>query len=208
MFPDLQIMGWYSNGNSIKDSDIELQKQIEIINESAFFLLIDTDPHPDSKELPIYIYESHLKVVNEEAKLLFAKIEYKIESGDAERLAVDHVARFSTSTTSLLHSHLQSMCNSIKMLKSRLDFIISFLKQCQANSKEPIDPSILRNVAILCNMLPTLNTETFNKEFLIEYNDSLLMTHLSTVLKASNVANDLIDKFNMAYDKKPMGRLL
>lgn len=200
-------MGWYSNGKSILPSDMDLQRQIETINESALYLLIDTDPNTNTKELPISIYESQLKVIKDEPCLVFAKIEYKIESGDAERLAVDHVARFSVSTTSLLHSHLQSMCNSIKMLKSRLSFVIAFLDEQKKDSKA-VDPSILRNVALLCNMLPTLNTESFNKEFLIEYNDSLLMSHLSMILKAANTANDIIDKFNLSYDKKAMGRWL
>lgn len=199
-------MGWYSNGNAIRPNDIHLQKQMEIYNESSLYLLLDTNPDVHVNEIPISIYESQLKVVNDEPTTIFVKIEYKIESGDAERLAVDHIARFSSGSTSILNLHLQSMCNSIKMLKLRLDAIVNFLKHCQKENKR-IDPSIMRRVSSLCHMLPSLETESFKQQFLVEYNDSLLVTYLSTILKASNVTNDLIDKFSVAFGKKSVSKI-
>lgn len=201
-------MGWYSNGNAIRPNDIHLQKQMESYNESSLYLLLDTDPDIHVNEIPINIYESQLKVVNDEPTTIFVKIEYKIESGDAERLAVDHIARFSSSSTSVLHLHLQSMCNSIKMLKLRLDAIIKFLKHCQDENKK-VDPSIMRRVGSLCQMLPSwMEVEAFKQQFLVEYNDSLLVTYLSTILKASNVTNDLIDKFSVAFGKKSVSKIV
>lgn len=46
-----------------------------------------------TKELPIVIYESELHMIDENPTNLFVKVPYKIETGEAERLAVDHVAK-------------------------------------------------------------------------------------------------------------------
>lgn len=50
-----------------------------------------------AKELPISIYESELHVIQDNPTLLFVKVPYKIETGEAERISVDHIARISPS---------------------------------------------------------------------------------------------------------------
>lgn len=56
---------------------------------------------PDVKEIPIYIFESELRMINDKPTNLFVKVPYKIETNDAERLAIDHVARITpTGSTS------------------------------------------------------------------------------------------------------------
>ncbi len=55
---------------------------------------------PDTKELPISILESELRMVEEKPTLLFVKVPYKIETGEAERIAVDHVAKITPTGSS------------------------------------------------------------------------------------------------------------
>ena len=49
------------------------------------------------RELPIHIYESELRMVEEAPTHLFVKVPYKIETGEAERISVDHIARITPS---------------------------------------------------------------------------------------------------------------
>ena len=69
--------------------------QFTDFNESP--LLLQLDPaaslRKTTKELPIAIYESELHMVNDQPTQLFVKVPYKIETGEAERIAVDHVAK-------------------------------------------------------------------------------------------------------------------
>jgi COP9 signalosome complex subunit 6 len=51
--------------------------------------------NPATRDLPVTMYESELHIVNEQPTLLFVKVPYKIETGEAERIAVDHVAKIS-----------------------------------------------------------------------------------------------------------------
>lgn len=71
------------------------------VNESPLYLLLDTAAcvKATTKELPISIYESELHVINDQPTHLFVKLSYKIETGEAERIAVDHVAKVSSGTS-------------------------------------------------------------------------------------------------------------
>jgi len=202
VFPTYDILGWYSTGSRVQDVDLHLHKQIEPFNEAPLYLMLDTNPGQEVREVPITIYESEVKIINEKPQVLFGHINYKIETGDAERLAVDHVARTGgpTDGSSQLTAHLFSMHNAIKMLKQRVSIIKEFL-DATMTKKLKVDHSIIRRVASLCNMLPAIDSATFRQEFINEYNDALLVAYLATIMKASNNINELIDKFNVAYDR-------
>jgi COP9 signalosome complex subunit 6 len=68
-------------------------------NESPLYLILDTLVSKVTKGLPVQVFESELRIINDEPTLLFSKVQYRIETGEAERIAVDHVARVSASGT-------------------------------------------------------------------------------------------------------------
>ena len=76
-----------------------------------------------------------------------------------------------------------------------------------------MDHVLCRKVASLCQSLPAIDGKTFSDEhmnvtplnsvvahFIKEYNDTLLLTYLSSLTKATNIANELVDKFNVTFD--------
>lgn len=79
------------------------------MNESAIYLQLD--PAGNSKQFPVTIYESSMDMIQEQVRLVFVKSTYKIETNEAERVAVDHVAKPSTTGAD---SSLTSACKSIK----------------------------------------------------------------------------------------------
>lgn len=50
------------------------------------------------REFPVDIYESIIDIVDEHTRLVFIKSTYKVETGEAECIAVDHVAKPSSSS--------------------------------------------------------------------------------------------------------------
>jgi COP9 signalosome complex subunit 6 len=63
-------------------------------NESPLFLQLNPSGAMTSKELPITVYETFVEGVTEgQPRNTFVKSNYKIEISEAERIAVDHVAR-------------------------------------------------------------------------------------------------------------------
>ena len=63
------------------------------------------------------------------------------------------------------------------------------------------DHELLRQIKSLCARLPALDSSRFNEEFLCDANDTLLVTYMATITKGTSAINDIIDKYNTAYDK-------
>jgi len=210
VFPNYDLLGWYSTGKQIEDSDLDLNKQILEFNESPLYLLIDPAIGPaqaHQKDLPITIFETEMKAVNDKMITVFTKAPFKIETVEAERIAVDHIAHVSStgSGEGALISHLGGMQNAIQMLHLRIKIILEFVKATK-EGKIPMDHALLRRIASMTQLLPTMNTPAFREDFLREYNDTLLVTYLASITKGTNALNELIDKHNMAQDHQHRGR--
>jgi len=201
VFPNHDLLGWYSTGKEAKPQDLEIHKQLLEYNENPLYLVLDPLSQGERKELPLTIYETELKIINDEPTLRFAKINYKIETGEAERIAVDHVARVGGSIgQSMLVSHLSSMHNAIKMLYLRIKILVKLLESMKSG-KIPPNHSLLRRISSLTNLLPAIDSPAFRQEFLNEYNDALLVTYLAGITKTSSTLNEMIEKFNITFDR-------
>jgi len=199
VFSHDEILGWYSTGK-LENFDIGIHQQIEQYNESPLLLILDPDTKPGNQNLPIVLWETTVKVVDDKPKIGFTRVPYTIETTEAERIAVDHVANVSTGGRSLLTSHLTTLQSAIKMLNSRVKIITRFVKESR-DGTIPRDEGLLRSVNALCHLLPTIDTDKIKEDFLTEYNDALLVTYLATITKTTNAINEMIDKFNIAYDR-------
>jgi len=205
VFPNYDVLGWYSTGGEVQPGDLEINKQILQFNESPLYLLLDPIiPQHHRKELPINIYESELRIVKDEPTYVFSKAPYKIETGEAERIAVDHIAHVSPTGGdggSMLVAHLSGMQSAIKMLHLRIKSILQFIDSTQ-KGEIPFDHAIMRQIASMTQLLPCVNSPLFREAFLREYNDTLLVTYLASVTKGTNSINELIDKFNITYERQ------
>lgn len=59
----------------------------------------------NGKDLPVTVYESNMEIIDNEPQVVLRAVEYEIETGEAERVAVDHV-----STASAITEGAQSSC--------------------------------------------------------------------------------------------------
>eukprot|EP00026_Physarum_polycephalum_P011878 Phypoly_transcript_12126.p1 GENE.Phypoly_transcript_12126~~Phypoly_transcript_12126.p1 ORF type:complete len:283 (+),score=52.41 Phypoly_transcript_12126:62-910(+) len=170
VFPTNDFLGWYSTSNGVAVSDLAIHKQFLEINESPIYLALDAAAafQQATKDLPITIFESELHVVQDQPTMLFVKVPYRIQTGEAERIGVDHVARVTPAggaEGSQLTTHLMSLHNAVKMLNARVKTLHAF---CAATNEGKIAPDhgILRQIASLCNVLPAIDTGVFSEDFL------------------------------------------
>jgi len=209
VFPTYDFLGWYSTGNQVQNADTAIHKQITEVNESPLYLLMDTIAclKPGTKDLPITVFESELHMVDDTPTLLFVKIPYKIETGEAERISVDHIAKVTPTggEGSSLSGHLMHTHNAISMLNMRIKILVNFLEATKSG-KIPKDHALLRRISMLTSQLPAIDSASFRHEFINEYNDALLITYLATVTKGANGINDLIDKFTIVNDRQSRRR--
>ncbi|PWA79498.1 JAB1/MPN/MOV34 metalloenzyme domain, Rpn11/EIF3F [Artemisia annua] len=64
----------------------------------------------------------------------------------------------------------------------------------------PVENSLLRQVSSLLRRLPAIESQKFQDDFLMEYNDTLLISYLAMFTDCSSTMNDLVDKINVAYE--------
>lgn len=210
VFPTNDFLGWYSTTSGVEVADLAIHKQFLEVNESPIYLVLDAVAAfaATTRDLPISIFESELHVVQDQPTMLFVKVPYRIQTGEAERIGVDHVARVTPSggaEGSQLTTHLMSLHNAVKMLSSRVKGLHSFLGAIE-KGEIPVDHGILRQTASLCNILPAIDTQVFQEDFLKEYNDVLLVTYLAGITKGTSALNELVDKYNITYERQTRRR--
>lgn len=204
VFPNFYILGWYSTGSDAQESDMHIHKALMDINESPLYVLLNPSINHAQKDLPITIYESELHVIDGIPQLIFVRSSYTIETVEAERISVDHVAHLKPSdggsAATQLAAHLTGIHSAIKMLNSRIRVLHHYLVAMQ-KGEIPCESSLLRQVSSLLRRLPTIESEKFQDDFLMEYNDTLLVTYLAMFTNCSSTMNELVEKFNTAYDR-------
>ncbi|GAA6006205.1 hypothetical protein JCM10207_000561 [Rhodosporidiobolus poonsookiae] len=201
VFPTFDFLGWYSIGNAPSPADLALHKQFLEYNESPLFLQLapsTSSSGGSGKDLPVAVYESVVEIVNNEPTPVFAAVAYEIETGEAERVAVDHVSKPMDSgdggAQSSLLAALSTQRNALSMLHSRISVILSYLQSLQSGNAR-VDPETLRQIAALVASLPgDRGADAFRDEFMTEYNDVLLTTYLAALTKQLLSANELLDK--------------
>ncbi|TYH56648.1 hypothetical protein ES332_D08G035100v1 [Gossypium tomentosum] len=203
VFPHFYVLGWYSTGSDAQESDMHFHKALMDINESPLYVLLNPAINPAQKDLPVTIYESELHVIDGVPQLIFVRSSYLIETVEAERISVDHVAHLKPSGGSAatqLAAQLTGIHSAIKMLNSRIRVLHQYLVGMQKGDI-PCESSVLRQVSSLLRRLPAIESEKFQDDFLMEYNDTLLITYLAMFTNCSSTMNELVDKFNTTYDR-------
>lgn len=183
---------------------MQIHKALMDINESPVYLLLNPTINHAQKDLPVMIYESELHVIEGIPQLIFVRSNYTIETVEAERISVDHVAHLKPSdggsAATQLAAHLTGIHSAIKMLNSRIRVVHQYLLGMQRGDI-PLDNSLLRQVSSLLRRLPAMESEKFQDDFLMEFNDTLLMTYLAMFTNCSSTMNELVDKLNAMYDR-------
>ncbi|TVU05285.1 hypothetical protein EJB05_48443 [Eragrostis curvula] len=204
VFPDFYVLGWYSTGSDVQDTDMLIHKALMDVNESPVYLLLNPAINLSQKDLPVTIYESELHVIDGSPQLIFVRSNYTIETVEAERISVDHVAHLKPSdggsAATQLAAHLTGIHSAIKMLNSRVRVIHQYLVAMQ-KGETPVDNSLLRQVSSLVRRLPAMESQKFQDDFLMEYNDTLLMTYLAMFTNCSSTMNELVEKINASYER-------
>lgn len=95
-FPNYECIGWYSTAMSVQPGDMKIHQALCQIHEQESLLYLILDPAQalaqGNRELPILLHESEVHVIDDKPTMCFAKVGYKIDSIESERIAVDHVA--------------------------------------------------------------------------------------------------------------------
>ncbi|KAG1783707.1 maintenance of mitochondrial structure and function-domain-containing protein [Suillus placidus] len=142
--------------------------------------------------LPFKAYEPTIEIRDKKTRSVFIEVPYKVETGEAERIAVDWTAKGGGGSTSL-ESHLQAQRAAVKMLHERILVLVQYVTNVIAG-QVPTDYTTLRSLSALIASLPASENKGFRDEFNTEYEDVQLTAVLSSLTKSTNILNDLVDK--------------
>ncbi|KAL3161406.1 hypothetical protein ABBQ32_010296 [Trebouxia sp. C0010 RCD-2024] len=204
VFPKLDIVGWYATGEEIQDDDMAIHRKVMELNESPVFLLFHTQQSIVRKDLPVSLYESELHVMEDRPSFHFVQAKFTVETSEAERIGVNQVAKVhatgNPTGTDQLAAHLTAIQSALKMLSGRIGILYQHIQHMQ-NGQVPHDHALLRQASSLLRSLPAMESKQFKQEYIMEYSDAMLSLMMSTVTKGLYNVNEVVDKFNMAYDR-------
>lgn len=209
VFPKLDLVGWYTTGQEIDENDLAVNQKVMELNESPLLMVLDPRLDPTSKDLPVTLYETEMHVIDGNPLHTFVKAAYTVETSDAERIGVDQVAKIlpsgRASGSEQLTAHLVGLHSAIKMLNARVK-LIQQLVQKMHSGQLPFHHSLARKISSLVSSLPAMDSSEFTKDFLNDYNDTLLAIYLASMTKGVSAANEVVDKYALAYDKSARRR--
>lgn len=206
VFSDMEFLGWYTTGDKPGPEEIFVHKQIMEINESPLFLQLSPGGG-GCTELPVYLYESVIDMIEGQARILFVKLPYTLATEEAERIGLDHVARIvgGESGTSKTADQLTAQHSAIKMLAGRVRLILQYVQAVEKGELAQ-NHEIMRQIKSLSHRLPVLQSDRFNPDFLTQCNDVALMSLLGSVMKSANNLNQFVNKFSVSYQRQGPGR--
>ncbi len=202
VYSDFDFLGWYAIGGVPTQIDLKLHKQICTINENPVMLKLS--PFGKHSDLPVSIYESVIDIIDGgDVKMLFVELEYTLETDEAERIGVDHIAKHTTSdlaTQSVVNDHLSAQYAAISLLNNRIRIIHQFISDMK-NKKIKKNNELLREISAFTHRLPVKPSTNFFKEFYTQYNDITWIAYLGVLMQSSNTLNQYINKFLLMHDK-------
>jgi len=203
VFQKYEVLGWYSTGDQRLPSDDAIHEQVTLFNDNPLYLLVGVNINTDAKEIPLSLFEPTVVVENNKQQINWASIPYKIETDEAERIGVDFVNKMekNSNQSSTLVPHFATLYNAVNMLTERVQIITKYLEQVK-NGTIPVDHKVLRQISSLSHRLPAVESTKFKNDYMNELNESLLITYMASMTKGTNVLNEVVEKFNVTYERR------
>lgn len=208
-FPNLDAVGWYATGECVQEADMLVHHQMmKDYNESPVFLLLDPR-NLLGKSIPVSLYESEVRVQDDGHPVhIFVEAEHSIATSEAERIGVEQVAKIlpvgrDGGVVAQYSAHLESVNSSIEMLFDRLTQLHALLIRME-HGEIAFDHDTVRRVGAIVSRLPTMDTQKFKESYRVQMNDTTLTLLLSNLTKNAAVANSLVDKVGLVYER-PLG---
>jgi len=208
VFPSLDFLGWYTVAMTPSATHLAIHDQLLAYHPTPILLVLhptSSEQQRDTGSLPFKAFEPTVEIRDRKSRTVYIEAPYKIETGEAERIAVDSTAKGGAGSGSLT-SHLQTQRAAVKMLHDRILTLVEYVTNCLAGTAAK-NHEVLRSLAALVASLPASENKYFREEFDTEQADVLLTTYLSTLTKSQKIMNELVDKHLVMTDngREPQG---
>jgi len=221
VFPLHSVVGWYRvtlKGEEPSPNDLQTTKLLyqHFTGSSTKFCFCLLDVQQDTKEtansslnevLPINLYTLH-EVENQSILLGFDN--WKLETSDSERIAVERVMKerpMRTEGNRASNSYVESsksIQTSLDSMKERINVLISFLRSTQ-EGKTPLNHRLVRQVQVLVHSLGPI-AQIAGTEASSEASDADIMAHLAAVAKTVSAVQSYTEKFRLVHENRTLNK--
>ena len=140
VFPQHNVVGWYrvsSTETTPNANDLATTRKLQAEYEDCIFCFTQAN-HTDAESLPMTLYQV------EDEVLVACEDNWKLETSEAERIAVETVVRQEPNEVVYV-THIDTMEQALQKLMDRLNLLLQFL-QDTSSGKIPFHPSLMRQV--------------------------------------------------------------
>eukprot|EP01092_Planopodium_desertum_P012997 TRINITY_DN6173_c0_g1_i1.p1 TRINITY_DN6173_c0_g1~~TRINITY_DN6173_c0_g1_i1.p1 ORF type:complete len:324 (+),score=37.40 TRINITY_DN6173_c0_g1_i1:20-991(+) len=187
-----QVVGWYSTGPKLKESDIKIHELWKKYCPHPTLVIIDVAP--STLGLPTKGYIA-IEEVREDgtSEMAFKHIPAEIGALEAEEVGVEHLLRdIKDTTVSTLATEVNRKLAALKNLVARLKEMQKYLSLV-AENKLPINHTIINNFQDIFNLLPNLDLEEVVKSFAVKTNDLMLVIYVASLIRSVIALHNLIN---------------
>lgn len=188
------VVGWYSTGPKIKESDMNINDLIGNYCTNPVLVIVDVQPQEIGIPTKAYVVVEELggKDVMKSQKV-FAHVPSEIGAYEPEEIGVEHLLRdVKDASVSTLATEVSRKLASLKGLNSQMGDIKKYLKLV-AEGTLPVNHEILNYLQEILNLLPNLDLEEMIKSFAIETNDMMLVIYLASMIRSVAALHNLIN---------------
>jgi COP9 signalosome complex subunit 6 len=203
-----ELIGWYAVSNQSKtvpDWCQEVHAKVQSVNAAPLFLLLNSSPDPNSKQLPLSVFESEEQINQDTGAVTtyFTTLDFKLETTQMEKVCVEQITKQgSTGGVSSVEIQNASFVKSLEILKTKVRVIIAALQEMKDQPPESVDHDLLRTANRICQQIPAVDSDKFEEFFNNELVDSTMTTYLGTATKTFSILSDVNDLYSRTYMEK------
>lgn len=194
-FPNYEIIGWFhilpNRPMHPVDLSFSVHTQILQVCDNPLLMVMNPEENTDStSELPIRVYVP----VSKDMKTEFVEIGHKVETGEAERVAVDDIVKGADSSSYELSSHLNIQGNALRMFYERLQVVQNYMSKVRDGTC-PRDFDLLRRInSFTAQLNKQRRTDVFNSLNVQEL-DAMVASLMAIVMKSEQDKIELNSKW-------------
>jgi translation initiation factor 3 subunit F len=200
MYPDEDILGWFTNGTHAKVTQIEehLNRQFMKHTELPLLLKFDTEHLQSTGRLNIGVFET-LTDESDKSKISFRLLPVHFETEASELIGLEHMASFSSSAD---YSHtsaskvLTSLTVSMEVFHHRLRVCREYIKDVISGEIQA-DPKVISDVFKLCLRLKALKSHSSvdNQNLVTTSKQMLNMAGLTALYEDITSVSEILNNF-------------
>jgi translation initiation factor 3 subunit F len=198
MYPDEELLGWFTNGNhfAVSETEEQLNRQFAKHSDQPLVLKFDTEHLQSTGRLNIGVFET---VVDEadKNKISFRLLPLQFQTEASELIGLENMASFSASAD---YSHtsaskvLTSLSVSMEVFHHRIRVCNEYIKDVLKGGV-PADPKILSDIFKLCLRLKALKTHSSveNQNLVTTSKQILNIAGLTALYEDVNSVSELLN---------------